>query len=47
MDDKKKYVTPKAEIVSFTVNDDIITTSTLTAGGELGDFGDGGYDEEF
>ena len=46
-DKKKKYLVPEAEIVSFTISEDIITTSTLTVGGELGDFGGDGYDENF
>lgn len=48
MDDKKKkYVIPDAEIIDF-ANNDIITTSVLSYGDTLGDFGtDGGGDEDF
>ena len=47
MDDKKKkFVIPDAEVVDFAM-EDIVTTSTLKLGGTLGDFGEGGYDEDF
>lgn len=39
MDDKKKiFKTPKAELVSFP-SEDIIVTSALVTGGDLGEIG--------